>query len=368
MRSFGNNSTNCTEQPIRADHPIDFILTFVDGHDPVWQKKREKYLETDRMFLERNYRSWDNLHYWFRCIAKFAPWVRKIFLITDHQIPEWLNTKNEKIVTIFHEDYIPSQYLPVFSANPIELNFHHIKGLSEHFVYFNDDTFIVSPTDPETFFQNGLPCDYPTEMPNGISDPVFAHIMANNIMTINKKYNRRETLRKYRKKFYSRVSLDGLKSNLFFSLFRTERFFGFINSHLPSAMLKSAYEGAWAEFRDDLDRTCRNRFRSDTDLNQNFIHYWMYVHGLFHPYNLKSIGHSFQLNDTESANNNIEKACSAILSRSLKLICLNDALIDNFETTKTLINTAMETIVPEKCEFEKGYFRNGPAEGQHDEY
>jgi hypothetical protein len=53
-----------------------------------------------------------------------------------------------------HEDYIPKEYLPTFNANTIELNFHRIKELSEHFVYFNDDTFITNYMNESDFFEN----------------------------------------------------------------------------------------------------------------------------------------------------------------------------------------------------------------------
>ncbi len=367
MNFFTYTEENSRERPAEADFPIDFVVPFVDDSDPIWREKRQKYLNPDVISLNKNFRSWDNLHYWFRCIAKFAPWVHKIFLVTDNQVPEWLDTDNEKIVTVFHEDYIPEQYLPVFSANPIELNLHRIQGLSDHFVYFNDDTFLVSDTLPSFFFRDGLPCDYPMEMPFGANDPTFSHMLANDIMTINKKYNRREVLRKHWKKFYSAASKDLMKNNLFFSLFRSDQFFGFPHNHLASPMLKSAFDGIWSDFPEDLERTCRNHFRSDTDVNQYIVQYWMYVHGLFYPCELRHQGKSFQLNDSDSPKNNVFKACAAILGKQLKMVCLNDALIGDFESTKTVVNTALRTIVPDMCEFEKGYFQKNSSEEQQNE-
>ena len=69
----------------------------------------------------------------------------------------WLNTENPKLTVVNHKDYIPEEYLPTFSSHPIELNLHRIKGLSEQFVYFNDDTFIINAMQPEDFFKKGLP-------------------------------------------------------------------------------------------------------------------------------------------------------------------------------------------------------------------
>lgn len=338
------------------EFPIDFVLTYVDDNDLAWQDKRQKYLDPQSRFFPKNYRSWDNLHYWFRCAAKFAPWVHKIFLVTDHQIPDWLNTENEKIVIINHDDYIPEKYLPVFSANPIETNFHRIKDLSEHFVFFNDDTFITSQTSRDFYFSSdGLPCDYPVEAPYGARELTFSHILSNDISLINSQFSRREVLKKHHAKFFSKAYMAGRKKNLYLSLSRNDHFLGFENLHLPSCMLKSAYEEVWDAFPEALDATCHNRFRNDNDINQYIFQYWMYVHGKFSPINWRKHTRSFQLNDTGTKKNNIYQACDAIIKGKLKLVCLNDAVIENFEQTKVIINSVFKSIVPDLCEFEKGY-------------
>jgi hypothetical protein len=126
---------------------IDFVLTWVDGSDPVWQAERAKYDTSGITGNNAHYRDWGTLKYWFRSVERFAPWVRKIHFVTCGQVPEWMNTEHPKLNLVNHADYIPAEYLPTFSANPIELNFHRIAGLSEQFVYFNDDTFLSSPVE-----------------------------------------------------------------------------------------------------------------------------------------------------------------------------------------------------------------------------
>lgn len=338
---------------IKNEHKIDFVITYVDDTDINWQKKRQSYLSDSVLSLSKNYRSWDNLHYWFRCVYKYAPWVNKIYLVTDKQVPEWLNIQNEKIIVVNHEDFIPKEYLPVFSSHPIELNLHRIKGLNEHFVYFNDDTFLTGYVDSDYFFQDGLPCDYAVESPFGASDPRFAHICINNILAVNKKYNRRDFIINNRKRLYSSSYKYGKYKNIYFSLFKNEDFFGFESLHLPTCMLKSAYENVWKEFYDELNKTCSHRFRDDSDVNQYIITYWMYMHGLYHPYNWRNNSRLFQLNDTNSIKNNILNACNAILDPNIKLVCINDAIVDDFTNTKKVINDSFDLIVPERCEYEK---------------
>ena len=140
---------------------IDFVVPWVDGNDDKWIEERKKNKEgfdggDDN---ECRFRDWGLLKYWFRSIERNAPWMRKVHFITYGHLPSFLNPNCPKLHIVKHKDYIPHQYLPTFSANPIELNMHRIEDLSECFVYFNDDMFILDHTTPEFFFKNGKPCD-----------------------------------------------------------------------------------------------------------------------------------------------------------------------------------------------------------------
>lgn len=128
------------------------------------------------------------MKYWFRGVDKFAPWVRKIHFITDGQKPEWLDESNHKINLVNHEDFIPSQFLPTYNSAVIERYIHKIPGLSEHFVYFNDDFYIIDNIKKERFFQNGLPCDIAVFDYNPSWSQWYRRIK-NNIILINRHFN-----------------------------------------------------------------------------------------------------------------------------------------------------------------------------------
>ena len=142
---------------------IDFIIYWVDGSDVDWQKKKALYKGSDYQNNAARFRDWGILRYWFRAVEEYAPWVNRVFFVADSQRPKWLNFNHPKLVYIDHQDFIPHEFLPTFQANTIELNFHRIKGLSEHFVVFNDDMYINAPISPEYYFKGGLPCDAPYE-------------------------------------------------------------------------------------------------------------------------------------------------------------------------------------------------------------
>ena len=123
---------------------IDFVITWVDGSDKAWLDEKKCYSpKADNDDSEERYRDWELLKYWFRGVEKFAPWVRKIHFITWGHVPQWLNTEHPKLHIVRHEDYIPKEYLPVFNCNVLEIYMHKIEGLSEQFVYFNDDVFLI---------------------------------------------------------------------------------------------------------------------------------------------------------------------------------------------------------------------------------
>ena len=93
---------------------IDFLITWVDGADPIWHKEKLETLKKQGKVAEEmidnstsRYRDWDILKYWFRGVEKFAPWVNQIHFVTYGHVPDWLNEKHSKLHIVKHEDFIP---------------------------------------------------------------------------------------------------------------------------------------------------------------------------------------------------------------------------------------------------------------------
>lgn len=335
---------------------IDFVITYLDGNDEEWIQEKDKYLLKENKEVDstpKRFRNWDNLHYWFRGIEKFAPWVNKVFFVTCGQHPDWLNTDNEKLVLIDHKDYMPEEYLPSFSASPIELNLHRIKDLSEHFVFFNDDFFLTSYTKESDFFINGLPCDSFVEDPLTFKDKeTINDIIINDMIVINSRFSRREVLHNNRKKIYSLVDRKGLVKNLVMSMLKRDEFVGLEFAHIPQPFLKSMFNTVWKDNYDLLDRTSKSKFRSPDDVNQWLIKFYQLLMNKFTPYNWRKSGHAYHLVDSGEFNN-IDEACEAIIQQKYKMVCLNDSKVCDFETTKNKINDALDSILKDKCSFEK---------------
>lgn len=154
--------------------PVDVVYTWVDGSDSEW---RERMRATrDRADLRANapssvsdsrFTSRDELRFSLRSLEYYASWVRRIFIVTDRQVPDWLNTDDPKITVVDHKDIFSNpSVLPVFNSHAIESQLHHIPGLADHYLYLNDDCFFLRPTDPELFFTaNGLTRHFPSIVP-----------------------------------------------------------------------------------------------------------------------------------------------------------------------------------------------------------
>ncbi|EDY64555.2 stealth family protein [Streptomyces pristinaespiralis] len=156
--------------PLPEDHlfPIDVVYTWVDGDDPKWRAVRDAVrdgkTEADAPPLheqaanDSRYTSRDELLFSLRALHQYAPWVRRIHLVTAGQVPRWLNTDHPGLRVVDHREiFSDPDALPTFNSHAIESQLHHIPNLAEHFLYLNDDVFFGRPVRPGQFFHpNGL--------------------------------------------------------------------------------------------------------------------------------------------------------------------------------------------------------------------
>lgn len=326
---------------------IDFVLPWVDGGDSGWIAQRNEYCDSGEKVNEAQYRDWGLLKYWFRAVERHAPWVRKIHFVTCDQIPDWINTEHEKLNLVSHRDYIPEAYLPTFSSHVIEVNFHRISGLAEHFVYFNDDMFLTDDVAPEDFFVDGAPCESPIMAaltPSVVQDP-FVHYLCNDISVINAHFNKRRVLKDNRRKWFSKKYGKLLSKNIYYSMIG--KFTGFQNFHLPSAMLKSVYEEVWELEPKLLHNTSKNRFRGLNDVNQYVMSYYNICKGNFAP-RAPEIGMFYTIGERN------DEMYNSILNRTYKMLCLNDSpQAIKLEKERECLLEVFEAAFPEKSTYEK---------------
>ena len=331
---------------------IDFVVLWVDGNDPAWQKEKAEYSpkKTDDSNSANRFRDWGLMPYWFRAIEKFTPWVRKIHFVTWGHLPEFLDTTNPKLNIVKHADFMPEGTLPTFSSHALEVNLHRIPDLAENFVYFNDDMFILRPMSKEAFFKNGLPCTYGREVPMPFIGEIgiWQHASANNMGVINKHFDKRTQFNLYKDKYLNKAYRwqDNLRSFMLWKLF-PNFFYGFENLHAPGAYCKKTFLDVWEKEPEILNSTSYNKFRQASDLNQWIMLWWQVASGNFHPYctdNFVSCADE----------NTVALLCDIIENQEHDMICINDPETPvDFDALSEKVRQAFKKILPEKSSFEK---------------
>ena len=333
---------------------IDFVVTWLDANDPEWQAEYHKY-RGDKIQKEDKgrYRNWGLFRYWFRAVENYAPWVNKVFLVTNGKNPDWINPNHPKLVLVKHSDYMPDKYLPTFNSRAIELNFHRIPGLSEHFVYFNDDMFINRPVSPAYYFKNGLPCDSNEETlffnpswdpQNKFSTKISIYC---DIAILNYHFNRNEVIKGAKMKWFGpHLGFMGILTALL--ICKSPHFQFFKWRHYEQPMLKSVIQEIWDVEGDMADKTC-TQFRHDVSFNPYIIRYWQFASNKFEPMKLKC-GRLFTVEKRL-----LKDIVKVLRGEKIYSVCLNDTpyCTDlDFEESKKAIVDTFEKKFPHKSQYE----------------
>lgn len=233
---------------------IDAVITWVHGEDPKHQAKRMKFgntniLESEDVAGNTRFSSLGEIFYCIASLNRFAPWIHKIYIVTDEQDP-CLTPFLEKH---FPKGYIPieivdhttifrgyEQYLPVFNSISIETMTWRIPGLSEHYIELNDDFILSAPATPEDFY-----------LPNG---QVVCYASPYNMP-----WTRLTRMLKPNKEGRQQVTFKGNMYNAAFMMGRRINFLKF--DHTPRALRKSYYESFFTEHPDTLLHNISFRFR-----------------------------------------------------------------------------------------------------------
>lgn len=310
--------------------PIDAVYTWVDGEDPVWinsKRRREAELAGREYHEEANhearFRSRDELKYSLRSLEMFAPWFRKVYIVTAGQVPDWLDTENPKIEVVDHKDIYPEgNYLPTFNSNSIISRLHHIPGLSERYVYINDDVFFGRDLGPERFFT-----------PAGIAK-------------VSPSNNRRP--------FGEATLLDEPHFNLTRNIRRLLRErFGITVSraikHTPHPQLKSVHQEMEKVFIDVYEQTWASPFRDHRDIvSDQLHHYYAQITGKAIPTRLRY--HYINVLDNQY---------QMVMENTLRLrdrdtFCINDAPVEGATPiSEDFVTYFLESYFPVKSSFEK---------------
>lgn len=130
--------------------PIDAVYTWVNGSDPAFLLSISQFEEN---YDKARFDDKNELKYSLRSLEMYAPWIRHVYIVTNGQIPKWLDLTNERVTVVPHEVLTSNiDFLPTFSSAAIETFLHRIPNLSSRFLYLNDDIFLGSKLYPEDLY------------------------------------------------------------------------------------------------------------------------------------------------------------------------------------------------------------------------
>lgn len=307
---------------------VDLVYLWVDGNDPEWRKKKQLFTNSVADNSEVNnigrYTNNDELRYSLRSVEKYAPWIRKIFIVTDSQVPAWLNTEHPKVEVIDHTDIIPAEILPTFNSTVIEYFLYKIPGLSEHFLFANDDMFFNAALSADFFFLN----DYPIVR-------LKRKRMGKWHYELNKLFGKQYG--QYRDKIQlGAIAVDKLLG----------KYYSGIPHHNIDAYRKEDYRKAVEEiFSDRVRESYQNRIRTFGDIHRSAFSYYALAVGHAH---LRHVRRSEAMRITINRNDLMKY----LTAHNPKLFCLNDNE-DVVPNDRKRVAPFLQQLFPDKSAFEK---------------
>ena len=303
---------------------IDLVYLWVDGNDPEWLEKKQKFLPKKINTIGR-YQDNDELMYSLRSVEKHLPWINKIYIVTDNQIPSFIDPNHPKISIVDHTEIIPKEFLPTFNSVIIEYFLYKIPGLSEYFLYANDDTFINADVSPDTFFtKEGLP-----------------------IVRLQRRFmgKWRNYISK-RLKLYTNVYRKTIHKSALLVEKRFNKYYSGIPHHNVDSYLKSSFKNVIEQdFKNEISATLKNQVRKESDI-QRIIHSYYAL--------ATKKGKLHYVNRSESCRIRLHKKSymKFITRYNPVFFCLNDSHHATDDDRKR-VKPFLEILFSEKSSFEK---------------
>lgn len=142
------------EQASSESFPVDAVYTWVKAPEPNSEELKEIGRSCGRVDARR-FRNFGTLRASVLSLQAYAPWIRKVFIVTAGEVPCWAGDVDH-VEMVTHKQIYPKEFwasdLPTHNSLSLETHLHKVPGLAEHFIYFNNDQFIGRPVDKDSFF------------------------------------------------------------------------------------------------------------------------------------------------------------------------------------------------------------------------
>lgn len=313
--------------------PVDVVYTWVDGSDPAWVARKEAALvgaaPGDRHDFAANagrFVSHDELRYSLRSLEMYAGWVRNVYLVTDDQVPAWLDQAHPKVRVVSHSELFgQSGVLPTFNSHAIESRLHHIPGLAEHYLYLNDDVLFGRQVTPELFFLgNGMTKFFLSRRVFDLDGP-----SARDLPVVSAAKN-------------SRALIEHA-----FEATITHRF-----QHVAHPLRRSLMQELDERFPAELARTAASQFRSPDDISVAafLAHYYGFMRGQAVP---DTLAYRYCDISAPKARINLQRL---LRGRDADVFCINevDSSTVDASAQERILDAFLDSYFPVPSQFEKG--------------
>lgn len=317
--------------------PVDVVYTWVDGEEPAMRAKRARYRGEgtadilDKEVNESRYTSHDELRYSLRSLHMYADFIRHVYIVTDGQRPHWLDEDAEGITVVDHRDIFPEDVLPVFNSHAIETRLHHIPGLSDHYLYFNDDVFVGRRVTPEHFFHGSGIMRVPVSpLKIGVGKPHSEETATNSAS---------KNVRRLLFEKYGRMTTNNFM-------------------HTPLPQQRATLRELEELFPEEIARTTASRFRSPEDiaLTAPLLYQYAIING-------KGIPSGFSFRYVNISRKDAESRLDNLLrTRRFDFFCLNDVDVppEQREQVTLRMRSFLEEYFPFPSPYEKRTGRETP--------
>lgn len=318
-----------------ADHAsdisfdIDLVFSWVDGSSPEYiaarRARQANAVLGEGDDHEARYRQINELKYALRSVYMFAPWIRRIFIATDSPAPEWLADHPSVTIVRSEEFFADPSVLPTHNSQAVECQLHHIEGLSEHFLYSNDDMFFGRPVGPDLFFTpGGITKFIEAETRIGLGENAAERSGFENAARVNRKllWNR-----------FGRITTRHLE-------------------HSAAPLRRSVVAQMEEEFPNEFAKTAASTFRAADNISvtNSFYHYYALLTG--HAVTQTAAKVRYVDTTLRAGLNYLPKL---LAKRNMDFFCLNDGSFPEVpgEERAELVTDFLEKYFPIKAPWEK---------------
>lgn len=297
---------------------IDYVVPMVFHDDHMWRenfvKVGSRYTESDPMEFVR-YRSWGTEELLVKLVRKNMPWVRDIIILLaqESQLQEWMvammseqtgrQGNKPRLRVVYHREFMPEWTLPTFNSRAMEMFLRDIPGISDFFLYGNDDMYPVSPLTVEDFFQNGKPRIHMTEKVFPEHPNNFQSACMRGLNFVAKEFGQRFTDKWYK------------------------------NGHSIAPILKSTCEHLWQRGGNEIIASI-SPFRQCKNFNQYIYSWWHYLSGSYVD-GRPSSKYVSTKSSVEDVGRAIEECCG--------IVCVNDnECVSDYEAYGRMVREKIE--------------------------